>query len=71
MSKRCEVSEALLAILSAFTFLILLTFPGLLLMWCLPLWISGPLSIGIACCGPWLMWKVDEGCYGKRSFWEG
>ncbi len=67
MSERDKGSEAILAVASIMTALILMVCPGMFFAFFLPGWIALPLMIACAACGPWLMWSVDKMLYGERK----
>jgi hypothetical protein len=67
MVERGEVSEAILAAMSAFTFLLLCVMPGALLWFALPSPFGLVAMLLCGCCGPILMWKVDAALYGRRQ----
>lgn len=67
MVERSEMSELILAMMSAFTFLVLAVCPGMFFAFFLPTWIGLPLMLMSGCAGPWIMWTVDRSLYGERK----
>lgn len=65
--KRCEVSEAILAVTMVFTFLLLTVCPGGFLWFLLPHPFGLIAALCCGACGPWLMYKVDLWTYGPRE----
>ena len=65
--QRDQVSEFLLFSLSVLMGLLFFVCPGWFFLFFLPLWIGLPAALACACCGPLMMWKVDEAVYGKRD----
>jgi hypothetical protein len=67
MAKRDSVSEGLLVVMSAFTFMLLFVCPGWFFLFLLPPWVGIPLAVAAGCVGPWAMNRVDLAAYGPRE----
>jgi len=64
--QRDDISEALLATLSVFTFMLLMIMPGALLWFFLPSPIGTIAMLACGACGPWLLYRLDRSIYGPR-----